>query len=768
MGGSARIVGVVAALGVFGSAGLARAADIDTLISRLQSVYRDGTGTGSAASYLSAMQSDGCFANIDYGDTARTGWTPSKHLGRLKVLAAAYRTSGHVLFKGATTLDALRRGLDCWYAKAPTSTNWWHNEIGKQLSLGPIGVLMKGQLGANRQQQIIADLQTSVAAKFTGQNRVWIAQNVVLRGCLEGSAARVDTGLASIKSTVVISTAEGIQPDYSFHQHGPMLYNAGYGHGFISDTSRWAHLTRGTQFAFSAQQVDVLVGLLLEADRWMVRGELFDYSADGREIARPGQSAKGLIGAARRLAEVAPARALELEALATHIEGKSPAPLSGNRHFWRGDLMTHHRAGYYLSIKLASSRTYGTECINQENLKGNWLPFGLTYIARRGDEYRDIFPLWDWAHLPGVTNPATTSCPKAGYAKPSFAGGVSDGRYGVAAMELDAEKTRAKKAWFLFDGELVALGAAISSTQGQPVSTTLNQTWLRTAVVVDGSTVAKGKRSLPAVGWLHHDRVGYLLPDKPDLMVQNQQVSGSWQQINASKSGATLSGDVFAAWIAHGKAPSGTSYAYAIVPDITQSAFASYAQAPPFAIVENSAAVQAVEQRDLGLLGVVFHQAASVSAGELTLAVDGPCLLLVDRSSAAQTTIHASNPNGLDATVLLDVSRGAVSERLTLTLDGRSSRYQLVHPALVDGGAGGDGLGGDGLGGDGGLLDHGASDAYSPRDGSGGQTDGRSGALDDGCGVGGRGAPSSLPFSLALLALYGLFFRFLARLRSRR
>lgn len=41
---------------------------------------------------------------------------------------------------------------------------------------------------------------------------------------------------------------------------------------------------------------------------------------------------------------------------------------------------------------MCSKRTIGTELnINNENLLGFWLPFGLTFTYRTGDEYKDIF-----------------------------------------------------------------------------------------------------------------------------------------------------------------------------------------------------------------------------------------------------------------------------------------------------------------------------------------------------------------------------------------
>ena len=137
----------------------------------------------------------------------------------------------------------------------------------------------------------------------------------------------------------------------------------------------------------------------------------------------------------------------------------------GNKHFWRSDYTVHHRPTYFISLKLCSERTVGVETdVNSENLLGYFLPYGLTYIYRRGDEYEDIFPVWNWARLPGVTSPDDIPVIKGKFTQEvAFVGGVSDGKYGLSAMEMDVRETTGKKSWFWFDKELVALGAGITN-----------------------------------------------------------------------------------------------------------------------------------------------------------------------------------------------------------------------------------------------------------------------------------------------------------------
>lgn len=55
--------------------------------------------------------------------------------------------------------------------------------------------------------------------------------------------------------------------------------------------------------------------------------------------------------------------------------------------------MVQHGANYYLLAKVISTRTNGTEMLNNENLKGYNLPLGTTNILTSGKEYEGIFPI---------------------------------------------------------------------------------------------------------------------------------------------------------------------------------------------------------------------------------------------------------------------------------------------------------------------------------------------------------------------------------------
>ena len=650
--------------------------DLALILRRLKAHYAKG-GYSHARNWLSSLQADGHWADIEYQDPAMARWHPAEHLSRLGEMASAYTHPSSPTYHSAAMLEGVERGLRYWYRGHFLSNNWWTNTIGQPLSLTRILVPLEDALPADllRTGLNYYYCPTEVdPRRTTGQNLVWYSQQQLIRGALTRSAEDVAAASAAMQREIRTTTGEGIQPDFSFHQHGPQLYNGGYGQDFIIDASRYATLLAGTRFAFAPEKLSLLADYLLQGTGRMVRGKLLDYSAAGRALTRKnaGEGAVPLMAACDQLAALVPQRAAELIALKKHIEG-SGAPYSylGNRYFWSSDFMTHEREGFYISVKMVSNRTVGTETSNGENLKACWLPFGLTWIVRRGDEYKNIFPVLDWGRLPGVTSAHMATANVKRLTQPeSFVGGVSDGTFGAAAMAFNQMSTDGRKSWFFFDIEMVALSAGISSSRGEPVNTTLNQTLLRGPVLVDGHPLPEGEARLPRASWVLHDGVGYAFPEPTAINVKAGPQTGDWKSINLQYSNEPVIEPVFSLWIDHGVHPQGASYAYAVLPGTDPEQLAEWVAHPPVRILANTPAQQAVINDQLGVAEIVFHSPGSATLGEgFVVKTDRPCLLLMVRQGEA-TRIALSSPGGEDATVHVIVTTPQTEQRLTFELPG--------------------------------------------------------------------------------------------------
>ena len=144
----------------------------------------------------------------------------------------------------------------------------------------------------------------------TGQNLVWMSSITAIRGILERDPDLVSRAYAFIAAEIRVSKGEGIQQDYSFHQHGPCLYSHGYGAGFIVDCSRVAGRVEGTSLAFPPEKIELLTRLILDGTQWFARGAATDFGAEGREITRKGQSTSHLVSAAGYMLRFLPMSAL--------------------------------------------------------------------------------------------------------------------------------------------------------------------------------------------------------------------------------------------------------------------------------------------------------------------------------------------------------------------------------------------------------------------------------------------------------------------------
>lgn len=628
-----------------------------------QQLSSQSTLLEKAAFYLKGQNVEGKWLDVTYDNTAITAWLPEEHLLRLKALAAAYyviaaesKTSqakaNHDILNAYS--QAIERGLAYWYKVKPESKNWWWNQIGKQMHLGAIALMAESAISTQMKLTVANDLPNNPSSE--GANLTDFAKIVIYGGLLSGDEERVASGLDGIKASVKITQGEGIQSDLSFHQHDAQLHNGSYGKVFFNTAIYWAYQVKDLPWAFSAEQIDLLTRYFLDSDRWMTRAATIDYSTAGRSISRSDRKFSNkttLLEQLDYVSALAPERAGAVEAFRHHINGGGSG-LNGHKHFWRSDYAVTMRDNYHFSVKMASSRVVTTESGNGENLLGYWLGFGNTFLRQRGDEYQDIFPVWDWRYLPGVTAPEYEGLGGAWgkyLHQSSFVGGVSNGLYGVTAMDLNVMGITAKKAWFHFDDAIVALGADINAnteaSKRKLIHTTVNQTLGNGAVTIDGEKMAQAQQSVKNANWLHHDNVGYVFMKPFHGQVSQQTKTGSWQRINNSQSDDLLKKNVFLLRLDHGSKANKGQYQYTLLPGKTVKQTDDYAKAPEVKVLKNTSSIQAVYHKRLNIAGITFYDAGMIKLPSgLSISVDKSSIVLLEEQQD-QVTISVSAPNVL-------------------------------------------------------------------------------------------------------------------------
>jgi len=606
--------------------------------------------------WLRALGPDGSWKDVHYDDASRSKWRAMEHLDRLLNITLAYTDTNSKLHGDATLEKAIHAALNCWLTRDLHNPNWWYNEIGAPMTLSHILILLDRDVTPEEMQAALKILARADDAKnMTGQNLVWVSGITLTRGLLENRFDLVQKKRDLILSEVTVTMAEGIQPDFSFHQHGPQQQFGNYGLSFANDIVQWMLILRGTSLAFDNDpgKVEVMRDYLLKGEDYVVWKGAMDISSCGRQLTPHSPDGKGK-SVLKIMAEMLLVDPQHVSSYQASLDRNAPTSagaddtLIGNRYFWRSDYMVHRRPKFFVSTKMCSSRVIGTELVNEENISGLHMAHGATFIYRNNDEYRDIFPVWDWFRVPGVTcfqghdkkllrpeNVFSSAYRDWMKKQPDFVGGVSDGMYGAAALDYDAHGLSGRKSWFYFDDQVVCLGAGFKSDLNEDVATSVNQCLAHGDVTVadeKGESVAsaKGWKEYDDLRWAYHDGMGYLFlkPERVTLGIQPQ--SGSWREdVLLAGDPATVTKDVFSIWIDHGMQPQDGHSAYSLFPGISLNEWKAKATQPNVTLLANTPNLQAVREEALGITMAAFFQPGTLTyADGKNLTVAQPCLIL--------------------------------------------------------------------------------------------------------------------------------------------
>lgn len=541
--------------------------------------------------YLADLRGDGSWADINYADTRRSGWDPKRHADRVLEIVKIYKTPGTPMYESADLKEKIHRALGFWFKEKPKCLNWWQNEIGVPKTLGPACILIEDELSDSEKEGII-DVVSAARFKMTGQNKVWLAGNVLIRGLLQDDAQLVKMARDTIMSEIAVGRAEGIKSDWSFHQHGPQQQFGNYGLAYLSGMGFYHKLFDGTAYRFDDEQESILRSFINEGYKWVIWNRYMDVSALGRQLFHNAQLHKGY--------------ALAFTAAGFGIGGfpVSGNPLVGHKHFYESDYTVHRSADWMASLKMSSSRVTGTEVVNEDNLLGYYLGDGATFYYVRGDEYCNVFPFWDWRKIPGVTAyEDDASIPNIRKNKSKnvspLVGGVDYGSGGVSVMTLERDRLKARKAWFFTDDFVFCLASGISSDSLPEVTTSIDSRFKRGDLSVFASgrwrKVDGEERFNSRMMRFYHDSIGYVVMPTAPLVAFAGTKTGDWSDFMKMYAPARVEGDVVSLHLRHGSRPDGASYRYFVLPACRKETVARFDPAKQVKIHRDDDDAQIVE-----------------------------------------------------------------------------------------------------------------------------------------------------------------------------
>lgn len=658
-----------------------------------------------------------------WSDLAST--TNSAHITdsytRLRSMAYGYVTPGCSLQGDAALLADIISGLDWMYANRYGATtnqyfNWWDWEIGSPLRLTDICVLLYDQLTSTRLTNYMNAVNYQVPIPdMTQANRVWKARVVAVRGCLVKDSAKLVLARDAFSAVFpYVTSGDGYYTDGSFIQHDDIPSTASYGAvliATIAPTLAW--LNGSTWQVTDPAQSNLFRWVFDSYEPIIYNGNIFDH-VRGRDIgnAGVGPSADGMLDSILQIAQVAPpsdsARMKSMIkewALADYtrdfVSNRSLPTLTLAKQLMndpgivrRGELINHYTfaemdrvihlgAGYGFGLSMCSTRIANFESINGENLRGWFTGDGHTILYNGdltafGDSY---WATVDHYRLPGVTVDVTHSKPptsnttgpralgQSTLSPHSWVGGATLGACGAAGMQFKGVGVTltGKKSWFMFDDEIVCLGAGITSTDSRPIETTIEQRKLNTtgsnAFTVNGtakSTALGWTEIISGTSWAHltgnaaGSDIGYYFPTSPTVTALREARTGAWSDIDDSGSTTPITRNYLRMTFAHGSNPANATYQYVLLPGRNATRTGQYAAAPQVTVLANNGNVQAVAETTLGITAANFWTDTSQTIGGITSNKKASVLV---RDDGTFIDVSVSDPTQLNTgTIALQIS----------------------------------------------------------------------------------------------------------------
>jgi len=429
----------------------------------------------------------------------------------------------------------------------------------------------------------------------TGANRVYISKVLMLRGITGKDSTKIMDGSEGLTQVFqYVNAGDGFYNDGSFIQHDYFPYAGGYGKALLHDISEALWLVSGSDWDNKdPQKVNIFNWYFDAFEPNMFNGQMIN-AVSGREISKD-YNFMGYTAISALLIQIEltgnPYLDREKSAIKYHLENGSVSSFlstsaiwykqrarkllddtninvyitpKGNYNFYHQDNVVQRGSNWLYSIKMHSDRIANYETISNENLKGWYESDGMTQLYLKPFDYLSLFWITvDPSRLPGITVDRDVNRPAANSAnRPtvdvskysgdgelmanSWTGGVSmDNQYGTAGMDFKQHNysdmdVSAKKSWFMFDDEIVALGAGINSSSDRNIETVVENRTLDSkggnTLTVNGTannTPMGQQTELKDTEWIHLDGTGgYVFPNSSDIKMLREERAGKSQDID--------------------------------------------------------------------------------------------------------------------------------------------------------------------------------------------------------------------------------------------
>jgi chondroitin AC lyase len=675
-----------------------------------------------ALTYTHTLNSSCYWPDIDYYDQGIVNWLTEQHASRITTMLQALTVNGSTVQNDPKIRTAAHCALNVWLVNDWQNPNWWFNEIGIPLHTTS-QLLMLGDNATSLEIAKIKEISFRAAwwlhgPSSNGANLVWMIQVELYRSLATNNATGLQEGFNQMWKDIVMRllNRDGLQHDWTYHFHGKQLLSGAYGMYWGQNIFSFIVCTANTSYAPTGQQLYTFAQFIALGDAWMIIGNNWDWHVIGRNIARPNGEyhVEFDTKSIRILAELVQSKDLtpQLNNLADRLDGLSNATsLIGNNHFFVSDYQIHRRANWTAALTMQSVRTTPTECINDENLKGENSGQGvLNLYSGNTYAYDNIAPLLDWQAINGITvehDIPLENCTNAlfPWIKLPFVGGVSDHQYGLAMMDTASHNLTAQRSWHFYDDAIIALATNLTLTTKTTAWTTLASRLLPTGKITIGFfnstiiTLSDGYYSFPYVQgktsnvqWIHvgESDIGYLLQSQQkyaSLGIELRMKTGSYNDLGPYNT--TVTARTLTIWIDHGVGPYTLDYNYMILPNV------SLALIPALIKQYNDEQVfscMSINNKFHGIMWPSLKRASFVLWQNITTTFSCKSALFeinIELSEAGaylfsetttDFTVTASQPTNADRNGTVIVDRVGTGKRCSASLDTNASKTTVAVP----------------------------------------------------------------------------------------
>lgn len=637
---------------------------------------------------LQSQKRDGSWPGINYEDVSNTGFEHRIHLSYLVEMSLAFNQESSKFFHSKKLKKLINSSLEFWCDQNFFCENWWHNQIGTPTSLVTVLLLMDDQIDPNLKERtlpIIGRAHLDASGARQGGDRIKVGGIAAKKGLVVGDQAKFAEIMKVINEEIKFTTGDrGMQHDFSFHHRVDRVNTTySYGGSYAIIFAEWAAYVAGTKYAFTADKIAQLTDYYLDGIcKQAVYGIYLEKGAMNRGISRKEHFEPMESATPERLISSSDYRSDELKEIVRLRQGESLPSASFARFYWQSEHFVCQRPDFFTSVRMYSTRNRNMEWpYNSEGLLNHHRGDGASFLSVKGDEYLNIWPVYDWQKIPGTTVLQKAQLPPADEIQKdgvtNFVGAVTDGQYAAVAFDFISphDFIKARKSWFFFDDEYVCLGAGIESESSKlPVVTTLNQSLLNGEVLVADAAgeriLASGAHELEGAKWVLHNGTGYIFPRATDILLSNKGQSGRWTDINkqSTTSNEELSKEVFKLWIDHGPRPQGrpgglnnrsmiakdVTYQYMIVPSADPDQMENDRG---IEMMVNNRQLQAVRDKETGMVQAVFYRAGSLPLpGGKSLSLDSPGAVILKMDGERVQNITVADPSRKLARLHLEIS----------------------------------------------------------------------------------------------------------------